>query len=117
MPAPRITGATAIPPAVAGGAAASIRYLKDSPAERERQRDRVGRVRRRLDAAGIPHLANESHIIPVMVGDPVLCKQVSDVLLERFGIYVQPINYPTVPRGTSVGLRPPRFTRMKTSSI
>ncbi len=91
---------TAIPPAVAAGAAASIRYLKDSPAERERQRDRVARVRRRLDAAGIPHLANDSHIVPVMVGDPVLCKQISDILLERFGIYVQPINYPTVPRGT-----------------
>ena len=57
-------------------------------------------MRRRLDEAGIPHLANDSHIVPVMVGDPVLCKEMSDVLLSAYGIYVQPINYPTVPRGT-----------------
>ena len=57
-------------------------------------------MRAGLDAAGIPHLANPSHIVPVMVGDPVHCKQISDILLEDFGIYVQPINYPTVPRGT-----------------
>ena len=57
-------------------------------------------VRRQLNAAGIPHMHNASHIVPVMVGDPVLCKQISDVLLTDYGIYVQPINYPTVPRGT-----------------
>ncbi len=91
---------TALPPAVAAGACASIRHLKQSSAERERQQDRVRRVRQRLDAAGIPHLSNPSHIVPVMVGDPVCCKQISDALLDRFGIYVQPINYPTVPRGT-----------------
>jgi len=91
---------TSLPPAVAAGAAASIRYLKESSAERERQQDRVAKVRRRLDAIGIPHLANPSHIVPVMVGDAVRCKLLSDQLLQEHGIYVQPINFPTVPRGT-----------------
>jgi 5-aminolevulinate synthase len=91
---------TALPPALAAGAAASIRHLKDSNAEREAHRDRVATVRARLKAAGIPMLDNPSHIIPVMVGDPKHCKQISDWLLDRHGIYVQPINYPTVPRGT-----------------
>ena len=91
---------TALPPAVAAGAAASIRHLKSSNAERLGQRDRVAQVRARLDEIGVPHLPNPSHIVPVMVGDPVQCKQISDVLLDRHGIYVQPINYPTVPRGT-----------------
>ena len=91
---------TSLPPAIAAGARASIQHLKTSSAERERHQDRVARVRAGLDAAGIPHLPNPSHIVPVMVGDPVLCKQISDRLLEHFGIYVQPINYPTVPRGT-----------------
>ena len=91
---------TALPPAVAAGALASVRYLKGSSAERDRQKERVSTLRRRLDAAGIPHLANDSHIVPVMVGDPVLCKGICDVLMSAYGIYVQPINYPTVPRGT-----------------
>lgn len=91
---------TSIPPAVAAGAAASIKHLKVSSAERDRQRDRVAYLRRKLDDADLPHLENPSHIVPVMVGDAVRCKQISDVLLENFGIYVQPINYPTVPRGT-----------------
>jgi len=91
---------TALPPALAAGATASIRHLKDSNAEREAQQDRVARVRARLMAVGIPMLDNPSHIIPVMVGNPVHCKQISDWLLEEHGIYVQPINYPTVPRGT-----------------
>jgi 5-aminolevulinate synthase len=91
---------TALPPALAAGAMASIQHLKVSSAERLRQRDRVAIVRRRLDALGIPHLDNPSHIVPVMVGDPVRCKRISDLLLEHYGIYVQPINYPTVPRGT-----------------
>jgi 5-aminolevulinate synthase len=91
---------TAIPPAVAAGALTSIRHLKTSGAERTLHQDRVARLRRQLDAIGVPHRDNPSHIVPVMVGDPVLCKQISDRLLEEFAIYVQPINYPTVARGT-----------------
>lgn len=91
---------TSLPPALAAGALASIRHLKQSQAERLGQRENVAALRARLDAIGIPHLPNPSHIVPVMVGDPVLCKRISDELLERFDIYVQPINYPTVPRGT-----------------
>ena len=85
---------------MAAGAAASIRHLKDSNAEREAMHDRVAVLRARLDAIGIPHLPNPSHIVPVMVGCPVACKRISDTLLDQHGIYVQPINYPTVPRGT-----------------
>ena len=91
---------TALPPAVAAGAAASIRHLKQSTAERETHQARVAEVRARLDAAGIPHMDNDSHIVPIMVGDPVKCKYLSDLLLRDFGIYIQPINYPTVPKGT-----------------
>jgi 5-aminolevulinate synthase len=91
---------TALPPAVAAGAAASIRYLKSSAAERAAQKAKVAEVRARLDAIGIPHIDNPSHIIPVMVGDPVKCKYLSDVLMRDYGIYIQPINYPTVPKGT-----------------
>jgi len=91
---------TALPPAVAAGAAASIRYLKESSVEREAQQARVAEVRSRLDAIGVPHIDNPSHIIPVMVGDPVKCKFISDTLLREHGIYIQPINYPTVPVGT-----------------
>jgi len=91
---------TSVPPAVAAAAAASIRHLKSSTVERERHQERVAKVRRRLDQIGVPHLNNPSHIVPVMVGDPVVCKQISDRLMEEYCIYVQPINYPTVPRGT-----------------
>jgi 5-aminolevulinate synthase len=91
---------TAIPPAIAAGALASVRHLKASSVEREGQQRNVAMLRAKLDAAGLPHALNPSHIVPVMVGDPVLCKQVSDTLLEQHGIYVQPINYPTVPKGT-----------------
>ncbi|UUR07970.1 5-aminolevulinate synthase [Sphingomonas glaciei] len=91
---------TALPPALAAGAAASIRHLKESAVERQGQQDRVATVRARLKAVGIPVMDNDSHIIPVMVGNPMHCKQISDWLLEEYGIYVQPINYPTVPRGT-----------------
>jgi len=91
---------TALPPVVAAGAIASIRHLKTSDAERLKQRDRVAKLRRHLDAIRLPYLRNDSHIVPVMVGNPVKCKYISDTLLERHGIYIQPINYPTVPRGT-----------------
>ena len=91
---------TALPPAVAAGACASIRHLKASDAERLAQRRNVALLRARLDQLGIPHLPNPSHIVPVMVKDPVKCKMLSDILLDDYGIYVQPINYPTVPKGT-----------------
>jgi len=91
---------TALPPAVAAAAQASIAHLKVSQSEREMQRDRVARLRARLDARGIPHLHNPSHIIPVMIKDPVKCRLLADILMRDWGVYVQPINYPTVPKGT-----------------
>jgi 5-aminolevulinate synthase len=91
---------TALPPAVAAGAMAAVRHLKTSASERARQRRQVVRLRAGLDRAGIPHLPNPSHIVPVMVKDPVKCKMLGDWLMDRHGIYVQPINYPTVPKGT-----------------
>ncbi|WP_271948160.1 5-aminolevulinate synthase [Ruegeria faecimaris] len=91
---------TALPPAVAAGAAASVRHLKQSNAERYLHQQRVREVRDRLDELSIPHTPNPSHIIPVMVGDPVKCRFISDVLMRDYGIYIQPINYPTVPKGT-----------------
>ena len=93
---------TALPPAVAAGAVASIRTLKgeEGAGLRARQQRQVERLRAALDRAGIPHLYNPSHIVPVMVKDPVKCKVISDILMADHGIYVQPINYPTVPKGT-----------------
>jgi 5-aminolevulinate synthase len=91
---------TALPPSVAAGAVASIQHLKTSGRERRLQQMRVAQVRQRLSELGLPHKPNPSHIVPVMVGDAVLCKRVCDLLLERHDIYVQPINYPTVPVGT-----------------
>jgi 5-aminolevulinate synthase len=91
---------SALPPAVAAAALVSVHHLKNSSAERLRLHEHVRLLRCRLDAAGIPHRNNPSHIVPVIVGDPVLCRRVSDQLLDEFAIYVQPINYPTVPRGT-----------------
>ncbi len=91
---------TALPPAVAAGARAAIRHLKVSDAERMAQRRNVALLRSKLDKAGIPHLPNPSHIVPVMVKDPVKCRMLSDILLDQYGIYVQPINYPTVAKGT-----------------
>ncbi len=91
---------TALPPAVAAGALTSIRHLKQSEMERAGQKRQVAKLRARLDAEGIPHLDNPSHIIPVMIKDPVKCKMIADILMDQYGIYVQPINYPTVPKGT-----------------
>ncbi|WCK01788.1 5-aminolevulinate synthase [Agrobacterium tumefaciens] len=91
---------TALPPSLAAGAIASIQHLKASPFERARHQDRVRRLRGLLDARGIPHMDNPSHIVPVMVGDAAKCKWISDILLDSHGVYVQPINYPTVPRKT-----------------
>lgn len=90
---------TALPPAIAAGACASVRHLKTSEIERQRHRSNVAKLRARLDTIGIPHLRNPSHIVPVMVKDPVKCKMISDILLDDYGIYVQPINYPTVAKG------------------
>ena len=91
---------TALPPAIAAAARTSIRHLKQSDQERIRQRERVAYLRKRLDQEGIPHMDNPSHIIPVMIKDPVKCRMLSDYLMQQYGIYVQPINYPTVPKGT-----------------
>jgi 5-aminolevulinate synthase len=91
---------TALPPAVAAGACASIKHLKSSSIERERHQEKAAIVKARLLAAGLPVMPSQSHIVPVAVGDPVLCRRVTDTLLDDYGIYVQPINYPTVPRGT-----------------
>jgi 5-aminolevulinate synthase len=97
--APGLIFTTALPPAVCAAAAAAIRHLKTSQWERDRHQDRAARVKAVLTAAGLPVMANDTHIVPVMVGDPEKCKQVSDLLLAEHGIYIQPINYPTVPRG------------------
>lgn len=91
---------TALPPALAAGANASVRHLMQSDMERMRQRRNVARLRALLDAQRIPHMDNPSHIVPVVVGDPFKAKFLSDTLLESYGIYVQPINYPTVAKGT-----------------
>jgi 5-aminolevulinate synthase len=87
---------TAMPPANAAGALASVRYLKSSDTERQLLRERAAQLKERLSAAGLPYLRTDSHIVPVMVRDAALCKRVSDRLLEDHGIYVQPINFPTV---------------------
>jgi 5-aminolevulinate synthase len=98
--APGFIFTTALPPAVCAAATAAIRHLKASDWERERHQDRAGRTKAVLAAAGLPILQNETHIVPVFVGDPELCKQASDLLLERHAIYIQPINYPTVAKGS-----------------
>src|SRR5262249_988254 len=98
--APGFIFTTALPPAVCAAATAAIRHLKTSQWERDRHQGRAARVKSVLNAAGLPVMSSETHIVPVTVGDPEKCKQASDLLLAEHGIYVQPINYPTVPRGT-----------------
>jgi len=98
--APSFIFTTAMPPAVAAAAAQSIRHIKNSVAERVAHRLQVDKTRRALRKAGIPMMPSQSHIIPVPVGDPALCREASTLLLEKFSVYVQPINYPTVPKGT-----------------
>ena len=91
---------TSLPPALTAGALASVRHLKAHPELRDAHQERAATLKRRLTEAGIPVLPSVSHIVPVHVGNPVHCKLISDMLLEEHGIYVQPINYPTVPKGT-----------------
>jgi len=91
---------SSMPPMVAAAALASVRVLRHEPEIRERHQERAATLKMRLSEQGIPVLASESHIVPVMVGDAALCKKASDLLLNEFNIYVQPINYPTVPVGT-----------------
>lgn len=98
--APGFIFTTSIPPVIAAGALASVRYLRTSQLERWQQQKNVQMLRGLLVQAGLPVLPTTSHILPVVIGDPVQCKAVSDMLLEQYGIYAQPINYPTVPRGT-----------------
>ncbi len=98
--APGFIFTTALPPPVAAAATAAIRHLKTSSWERERHQDRAARTKAVLTAAGLPVMASPTHIVPLFVGDPVRCKEASDLLLAEHGIYIQPINYPTVPRGT-----------------
>jgi 5-aminolevulinate synthase len=98
--APGFIFTTALPPPVCAAATAAIRHLKASSWERERHQDRAGRVKAVLAAAGLPLMPSETHIVPLFVGDPENCKAACDLLLEEHGIYIQPINYPTVPKGT-----------------
>jgi 5-aminolevulinate synthase len=98
--APGFIFTTALPPPVCAAATAAIRHLKASSWERTRHQDRAARVKAVLSAAGLPLMASDTHIVPVLVGDPEKCKSACDLLLEEHGIYIQPINYPTVPKGT-----------------
>ena len=97
--APGFIFTTALPPAICAAATAAIRHLKTSSWERERHQDRAARVKAVLNAAGLPVMPSSTHIVPLLVGDPEKCKAACDLLLTEHGIYIQPINYPTVPRG------------------
>jgi 5-aminolevulinate synthase len=97
--APGFIFTTALPPAICSAATAAIKHLKASNWERERHQDRAARVKAILTAAGLPVMPTDTHIVPVFVGDAERCKQACDILLDEFGIYIQPINYPTVAKG------------------
>ena len=97
--APGFIFTTALPPPVCAAAIAAIRHLKASSWERERHQDRAARTKAVLAAAGLPVMPSDTHIVPVFVGEPEKCKRASDLLLQEHGIYIQPINYPTVPKG------------------
>ena len=97
--APGFIFTTALPPAICAAASAAIRHLKTSSWERERHQERAARVKAVLNSAGLPVMPSTTHIVPVLVGDPEKCKAASDLLLAEHGVYIQPINYPTVPRG------------------
>jgi 5-aminolevulinate synthase len=98
--APGFIFTTSLPPAIAAGAAASVAYLKTAPELREKHQEQAAKLKLRLKGLGLPIIDHGSHIVPVIVGNPVHTKILSDMLLEQYGIYVQPINFPTVPRGT-----------------
>ena len=98
--APGFIFTTALPPPICSAATAAIRHLKTSSWERERHQDRAARTKAILSAAGLPVMSSDTHIVPLFVGDPERCKRASDILLEEHGIYIQPINYPTVAKGT-----------------
>ncbi len=97
--APGFIFTTALPPAICSAATAAIKHLKSSSWERERHQDRAARLKAILTAAGLPVMSSDTHIVPLFVGDPERCKKACDLLLEEHGIYIQPINYPTVPKG------------------
>jgi 5-aminolevulinate synthase len=98
--APGFIFTTALPPPICAAATAAIRHLKASSFERERHQERAARVKAVLNAAGLPVMPNDTHIVPVFVGEPEKCKEATDLLLAEHGIYIQPINYPTVPKGS-----------------
>jgi 5-aminolevulinate synthase len=98
--APGFIFTTALPPAICAAATAAIRHLKTSEWERKRQQDRARRVKSALAAASLPVMLSDTHVVPVAIGDPAKCKAASDLLLSKHGIYIQPINYPTVAKGT-----------------
>ena len=117
--APQFIFTTTLPPSVAASAAAAVRHLKTSGAERERHQANARLVKHALQAAGLPVLENPSHIVPLMVCDAAKCRRASELLLERHGIYIQPINYPTVARGTErLRITPtPRHTEAQVAAL
>jgi len=98
--APGFIFTTSLAPAITGAALASVRHLRQHDELRQRHQERARTLKARLSAAGLPAMPSPSHIVPLLVGDPIACKQASDLLLDQFRIYIQPINYPTVPKGT-----------------